>query len=200
MRGKRYAPRLVTRIRDSTTGVIRRLPPTELPPVEVSDPSHWDTIIGGMVGVTNDWNGTARRLQVDLPYRIAGKSGTAQVFGIKQDAKYKESEVAERLRDHALFIAFAPAEDPQIAVAVVVENGRSGSGTAGPIARTVIDAYLRPEFIADPAAGPGASPSAGMPSNAAAGTVATQAAGAPPSAAGAVPPQPAPAAAGGVEE
>jgi penicillin-binding protein 2 len=148
MRGKRYAPRLVTRIRDARTGRIRELPPRELPPVKVNDPTHWDVIIGGMVGVTNDWNGTARRLQVGAPYKIAGKSGTAQVFGIKQDAKYKESEVAERLRDHGLFIAFAPADDPKIAVAVVVENGRSGSGTAGPIARKVIDAYLEPDAAA----------------------------------------------------
>jgi penicillin-binding protein 2 len=163
MRGKRYAPRLVTRIRDSTTGEIRELPPRELPPVEVSDPSNWDVVIGGMVGVTNDPNGTARRLQVGAPYRIAGKSGTAQVFGIKQDAKYKESEVAERLRDHGLFIAFAPVDDPKIAVAVVVENGRSGSGTAGPIARKVIDAYLLPDPAEAPAAGAASSPAAGRP-------------------------------------
>jgi penicillin-binding protein 2 len=176
MRGKRYAPRLVTRIRDARTGEIKDLPPRELPPVVVNDPSHWDVIIGGMVGVTNDSNGTARRLQVGAPYQIAGKSGTAQVFGIKQDAKYKESEVSERLRDHGLFIAFAPAGDPRIAVAVVVENGRSGSGTAGPIARKVIDAYLQPNSTEPVSTGAVASPATGTP------------------------PQPAPAAAGGIEE
>ena len=76
--------------------------------------------------------------------RLTGKSGTAQVFTVGQNEKYKESEVSERLRDHALFIAFAPAENPQLAVAVLVENGRSGSGVAGPIARKVLDAYLLP--------------------------------------------------------
>jgi penicillin-binding protein 2 len=161
MRGRSYAPRLVTRIRDARTGEIRDLAPRELPPVKVSDPSHWDVIIDGMIGVTNDWNGTARRVQAGAPYKIAGKSGTAQVFGIKQDAKYNEKDVAERLRDHGLFIAFAPAADPTIAVAVVVENGRSGSGTAGPIARKVIDAYLQPETAAE--LQPGAAASAPGP-------------------------------------
>lgn len=149
MRGKRYAPRLLTRVRDASTGAIRDLPPRELPPVKVSDPTFWDVIIGGMVGVTNDWNGTAHRVQAGAPYKIAGKSGTAQVFGLKQNEKYNEKDVAERLRDHGLFVAFAPADDPKIAVAVVVENGRSGSGTAGPIARKVIDAYLMPDSVTD---------------------------------------------------
>jgi penicillin-binding protein 2 len=153
-----------------------------------------------MIGVTNDWNGTARRLQVGAPYKIAGKSGTAQVFGIKQDEKYKESEVAERLRDHGLFIAFAPADDPTIAVAVVVENGRSGSGTAGPIARKVIDAYLLPESVAGPTTGTVASPATGAPSNEAASAAATPAPGTPSNeAAGAAVPEPA-GATGGIEE
>ncbi len=200
MRGKRYAPRLVTRIRDSSTGEIKVLPPRELAPVEVSDPAYWDVIIGGMIGVTNDSNGTARRLQVGAPYQIAGKSGTAQVFGIKQNEKYKESEVADRLRDHGLFIAFAPALDPRIAVAVVVENGRSGSGTAGPIARKVIDAYLLPDSAAAPATGAAVSRPTGAPPNEAAGAGASPATGTRPEAAGAAPPQPAPVATGGVEE
>jgi penicillin-binding protein 2 len=73
---------------------------------------------------------------------MAGKTGTAQVFGIAQDAEYEEEEVAERLRDHALFVAFAPAHDPRIAVAVIVENGGHGSSVAAPIARKLMDAYL----------------------------------------------------------
>jgi penicillin-binding protein 2 len=144
-RGKRYAPRLVKKIRDATTGQINEVPPRELPTVEVSDPKHWDVIIGGMIGVTNDPTGTARRSQLGAPYKIAGKTGTAQVFSVGQNEKYNEKDIAERLRDHALFIAFAPAENPTIAVAVLVENGRSGSGTAAPIARKVFDAYLLPE-------------------------------------------------------
>lgn len=154
MRGQRFAPRLVKKVRDPATGAVRELPPTPLPPVEVSDPQHWDVIIGGMVGVMNDPAGTARRHQVGAPYRIAGKTGTAQVFSVGQNEKYNEKDVSERLRDHALFIAFAPAEAPKLAVAVLVENGRSGSGTAAPIARKVFDAYLQPPQaeVAAPAA------------------------------------------------
>jgi penicillin-binding protein 2 len=113
--------------------------------------------------VTNDPGGTARRSQVGAPYKIAGKTGTAQVFTVGQKEKYNEKDVAERLRDHALFIAFAPAEDPRIAVAVLVENGRSGSGTAAPIARKVMDAFLLPPEVqaAETTATPPPRPPAG---------------------------------------
>ena len=195
-RGERYQPRLVSRVRDARTGEMRTLPPKALPRVELTDPAHWDTIIGGMVGVTNDWNGTARRVQAGAPYQIAGKSGTAQVFGLKQNEKYNESQVAERLRDHGLFVAFAPADDPKIAVAVVVENGRSGSGTAGPIARRVIDAYLQPDSAAAVSAGAGTSPAAVAQPNGAAQPAAATPGGAPPPATAAPPPPPT----GGTEE
>ena len=154
MRGQRFAPRLVTAMRDSVTGKIIKVPPRELPPVTVSKPEHWDAIIAGMVGVTNDPGGTARRSQAGAPYVMAGKTGTAQVFSIGQNERYSDKDIAERLKDHALFIAFAPAEDPKIAVAVLVENGKSGSGTAAPIARKVIDAYLLPPAEATPAPAP----------------------------------------------
>ena len=144
MRGERFEPRLVKGIRDASTGARRELPPRPLPAVKVDDPTYWDVVIGGMVGVTNDPWGTARRAQLGAPYRIAGKTGTAQVFTVGQSEKYNESDIAERMRDHALFVAFAPADDPKLAVAVVVENGRSGSGTAAPIARKIFDAYLLP--------------------------------------------------------
>ena len=213
-RGERYQPRLVSKVRDARTGEVRTLPPKVLPRVDLKDPAHWDIIIGGMVGVTNDWNGTARRVQAGAPYQIAGKSGTAQVFSLKQNEKYNESQVAERLRDHGLFVAFAPADDPKIAVAVVVENGRSGSGTAGPIARRVIDAYLQPDSVAAPSTAAGASQTAGTPLNEAsqptdtppngaaqtAGTPlngASQPADTPPNAAATPPPPPPP---GGTEE
>ena len=144
MRGQRFKPRLVKGIRDARTGAVRQLPSEPLPAVQVNDPGYWDVIIGGMVGVTNDPWGTARRAQAGAPYKIAGKTGTAQVFTVGQQEKYNEKDIAERLRDHALFISFAPADDPQLAVAVLVENGRSGSGTAAPIARKIFDAYLLP--------------------------------------------------------
>jgi len=160
MRGQRFTPRLVKGIRDASTGELRKVPPKPLPPVQVDDPAYWDVIVGGMVSVTNDPWGTARRAQVGAPYKIAGKTGTAQVFTVGQNEKYEEKDVAERMRDHALFIAFAPADDPQLAVAVVVENGKSGSGTAAPIARKIFDAHLLPpeKQAADPAAGAAPAP------------------------------------------
>jgi penicillin-binding protein 2 len=96
-----------------------------------------------MVDVVHSARGTARRIGVDSPYKIAGKTGTAQVFGLKQEEKYDAESIEEKLRDHALFIAFAPAEQPTIAVAVVVENGGGGGSVAAPIARAILDAYLQ---------------------------------------------------------
>jgi len=94
-----------------------------------------------LVDVTRP-GGTAARASAGAPYAMAGKTGTAQVVGMKQGEKYVESRVAERHRDHALFIAYAPAEDPKIAIAVLVENGGHGGSTAAPIARAVFDYYL----------------------------------------------------------
>jgi penicillin-binding protein 2 len=87
--------------------------------------------------------GTAQRIRRGLKYKVAGKTGTAQVFGIAQEEEYDEETVAQKLRDHALFISYAPAEDPQIAVAVIVENGGHGSSVAAPIARKVMDAFFQ---------------------------------------------------------
>ena len=78
-------------------------------------------------------------------YKVAGKTGTAQVFTVGQDEKYREADVEERLRDHGLFIAFAPADAPRIAIAVIVENAGFGASAAAPVARKVFDAYLKTE-------------------------------------------------------
>jgi penicillin-binding protein 2 len=77
-----------------------------------------------------------------VPYSVAGKTGTAQVFSVKQDEVYEEDKVPERLRDHSLYIAYAPADKPQVAVAVVVENGGFGAAAAAPLARKVFDYLL----------------------------------------------------------
>jgi penicillin-binding protein 2 len=156
-RGRTFAPRMVTAIRSTRTGVTQTLAPRPLATVSVADPAHWDVVIGGMIGVTSFPNGTARLSMKGTPYSVAGKSGTAQVFSLGQNEKYDEKQVEERLRDHGLFIAFAPADKPRIAVAVLVENGRSGSGTAAPVARKVMDAYLlgkMPEAGTGPATTP----------------------------------------------
>ncbi|HSN22549.1 MAG TPA: penicillin-binding transpeptidase domain-containing protein, partial [Methylomicrobium sp.] len=106
-------------------------------------PGHLDTIFTGMINVVHSGAGTAKRIGYGIPYQIAGKTGTAQVFGIKQNAKYNEAEIDFNLRDNALFIAFAPADDPKIAVAVVVEHGGHGGSVAAPIAAKVIKQYMQ---------------------------------------------------------
>ena len=99
-------------------------------------------VVGAMHDVLQGPRGTARAVGTGALYQMAGKSGTAQVVSIAQDEEYDEAELEERLRDHALFIAFAPLDEPRIAVALIVENGESGSGVAAPIAKAVMDAYL----------------------------------------------------------
>ena len=141
-RGVRYEPRLVAAIEDPLTGDRRLIPPHRLDDVRIDNAEYWDTVIGAMNAVMQDVRGTAFRTGGNAPYRMAGKSGTAQVFSVAQEEEYDEEEIEERLRDHALFIAFAPLENPRIAVAVIVENGSSGSRVAAPIARAIMDQYL----------------------------------------------------------
>ncbi len=141
-RGKRFRPYLVAAVEDPLTSSRHLTQPQALPDVEASSEFYWDTIIGAMVDVLQGERGTARAVGYNAPYRMAGKSGTAQVITVAQDEKYDELELEERQRDHALFVSFAPVDDPQIAVALIVENGESGSNVAAPIARTVMDAWL----------------------------------------------------------
>ncbi len=109
--------------------------------IQIPNPGDWDIIIDAMAKVVESPKGTAKHIH-SPDYRIAGKTGTSQVFTIGQKERYEAAKVPMHLRDHALFIAFAPVEDPRIAVAVLVENGGSGGATAAPIARRLIDAYL----------------------------------------------------------
>lgn len=110
--------------------------------IVLRDMRYWDVINHDMQQVVHGPRGTARKIGTDALYRIAGKSGTAQVVAIRQGEKYDREKTAERHRDHALFVGFAPAENPRIAVAVLVENGESGSGVAAPVLRQVTDAWL----------------------------------------------------------
>lgn len=142
-RGQRFEPTMLHALRDPITGAVTPVTAGTLAPVTVPDAAYWDHVIEGMHRVMQGARGTARAVGLNAPFQMAGKSGTAQVFSIAQNEKYKAAEVAERLRDHALFVAFAPLEQPRIAVAVVVENGESGSKIAAPIARQVMEAYLR---------------------------------------------------------
>lgn len=138
--GKRVEPRLVEAIREPMDMQWQPLPGAVRGQVVVS-PENLAVVREGMLDVMRP-GGTAARSAVGAPYAIAGKTGTAQVVGIKQGARYDEKRLAREHRDHALFIAYAPAENPAIVVAVMVENGGSGSGTAAPIARAVFDYYL----------------------------------------------------------
>jgi penicillin-binding protein 2 len=105
------------------------------------NPEHIDLVKRAMEAVTQP-GGTAAGASAGAPYRMAGKTGTAQVIGMKQGEKYDENKVSEYNRDHAWFISFAPVEKPSIALAVLVENGGHGGSTAAPIARKVLDYYL----------------------------------------------------------
>ncbi|MGD8514266.1 MAG: penicillin-binding protein 2 [Granulosicoccaceae bacterium] len=144
-RGKRVKPRLLHALQGAENELPVIQPPIELPAVALKHKEHWDAIIRAMENVLHGPRGTARGSAVGLEYRLAGKTGTAQVFGIAQDEEYDASEIAERLRDHALFIAFAPAADAKLAIAVIAENAGSGSAVAAPIARRIMDAYLQGE-------------------------------------------------------
>jgi penicillin-binding protein 2 len=143
------APRIVSHIEhvnmaDSTEdiGTIEK----EIPK---KNPENWKNIDLAMTNVVESIRGTAKRIRSPY-YRIAGKTGTAQVFSVKQDEEYDEEKVSKKNRDHALFVAYAPVEDPQIAVAVIVENGGHGGSVAAPIAKKIMDAYLlSPEQIAE---------------------------------------------------
>lgn len=143
-RGEGYVPHLLKAVKLPDSGAIHTNEPQPLPPITLDNPHHWDVAIDGMRAVVNNPRGTAHSyIGMNLEYTLAGKSGTAQVTEIKQGVIAPDIEdMPYGLRPHAVFIAFAPIEDPQIAVAVIVEHGGGGSSVASPIARAVIDAYL----------------------------------------------------------
>lgn len=137
--GVMFRPHIVDYVDDLRTGERTLVEPKPLRKLDVKA-EHIAIIKQAMVGVNKE--GTGRRAFAGTPYVAAGKTGTAQVIGIKAGEKYIESRVAERFRDHALFIAYAPADQPRIAVAVIVENSGFGARAAAPIVREVFDYYL----------------------------------------------------------
>ena len=142
-RGKLVRPYLLSEVRDSATGQqVIRATTHEGRRVVAANPQDWDVIIHSMQEVVHGERGTARSSGAGTDYQFAGKTGTAQVITIGQDEEYDEDEIPEELRDHALFIAFAPVEAPEIALAVIVENGGGGSTTAAPLARELLDHYF----------------------------------------------------------
>jgi penicillin-binding protein 2 len=138
--GKRIEPRLVQAVRDPLAHAWQ-LQPAGVSAQVAFNPANLELVRQAMMDAMRP-GGTASAAAAGAPYTIAGKTGTAQVVGIKQGARYDASQLARRNRDHALFIAYAPVENPTIAVAVMVENGGHGGSTAAPIARAVFDYYL----------------------------------------------------------
>jgi len=136
-RGKMITPKLVKSINGETLAGSEVTEPLDI------NPEHWDYVHKAMNDVVHSARGTAKGISKGLSYKIAGKTGTAQVISIKAEEEYDSSKIVKSQWDHALFVAFAPAEDPQIAIGLIVENGEHGSSAAAPIARLVMDIYMK---------------------------------------------------------
>ncbi|MCP5419397.1 MAG: penicillin-binding protein 2 [Gammaproteobacteria bacterium] len=141
-RGQGFKPRILYATQEQESHELHTEAPRPLPPVPVKDSRNWEAVVTAMTHVVHSGNGTARKIGIGIGYTIAGKTGTAQVFSLGQDERYNARRLAKNLHDHALFVAFAPADDPRIAVAVIAEHGGGGSATAAPIARKMLDAYM----------------------------------------------------------
>ncbi|MHA7835498.1 MAG: penicillin-binding transpeptidase domain-containing protein, partial [Algiphilus sp.] len=143
-RGGSATPHVLRAIEHVDEGRTVAQAQSPLPDIPVVDPEHWTEVHDSMIATMHDPGGTAHSVARDALYRIAGKTGTSQVAGLSQEDEVApdNESLPKHLRDHALFMAFAPAEDPRIAVAVIVEHGGSGGAVAAPMARKVLDAWL----------------------------------------------------------
>lgn len=141
-RGRGMKPHVLHAVEDPMSSAISGVTSEPAEPIRLKYEGNWDRIIDAMKDVVHGPRGTALRSGLNAEYQFAGKTGTAQVRNMAQDRRVRNEDVEKRFRDHALFIAFAPVEEPQIAVAVLVEHGGSGSAAAAPIARQVLDAWL----------------------------------------------------------
>ncbi len=146
MRGKRIRPRVLRGVRTAKDEPERFLEPELVAHIPSQNSKDWERVVDAMVNVMHSSYGTARGSGKGAEFTIAGKTGTAQVFGIAQNATYDATRLAKRLHDHSLYVAFAPAENPRIAIAIVVENGGSGSKVAAPTGRKMLDAYLLDQY------------------------------------------------------
>ena len=141
-KGQIFQPKLLKNIR-SPNQPIKEVEKGSHAQIPIKNIQNWEDVIEGMRQTIYAPKGTARRLNKGLTYTLAGKTGTAQVFGLDAEEQYIAEKLDERLRDHALFTGFAPVENPQIAIAVIVENAGSGSSKAAPLAREVLDVYFK---------------------------------------------------------
>jgi penicillin-binding protein 2 len=145
-RGEKIVPRLLKEVHVSSDDTVKTREPSRNQ-IKLRRSSNWNVIFNAMKKVVHGRSGTARATGIGMNYKMAGKTGTAQVFGIGQDEEYDEETIAKKLRDHALFIGFGPIKKPVLAVAVVAENGGSGS-TMAPVARDVIQRYIEKFSVA----------------------------------------------------
>ncbi|GAA5094268.1 penicillin-binding protein 2 [Wohlfahrtiimonas larvae] len=141
-KGQAFVPHILKATRNPATQELTLKKPVPIAPINVSKSEYWQGVIDGMIGVVHGNQGTARRIAKGINYQIAGKSGTAQVKSIAQNAVYNKETLAKKHHDHAWFTAFAPADNPSIVVTVFIENGNSGSGVAAPLAKEVINAWI----------------------------------------------------------
>ena len=144
-KGQIFQPKLLKNIR-SPNQPIKEVEKGSHAQIPIKNIQNWEDVIEGMRQTIYAPKGTARRLNKGLTYTLAGKTGTAQVFGLDAEEQYIAEKLDERLRDHALFTGFAPVENPQIAIAVIVENAGSGSSKAAPLAREVLDVYFKKQI------------------------------------------------------
>lgn len=145
--GEIVTPHLIGKLVPEPSNELNQNKPKKTIPLKSAN---LKTVTAAMINVIHSNRGTARSIGLDINYQIAGKTGTAQVINIKQNASYNEHQIDKKNRDHALFIAFAPADDPKIAIAVIVENGGHGGSVAAPIAAKVIKQYLRDKQVPQP--------------------------------------------------
>jgi penicillin-binding protein 2 len=143
-------PRLVAATRAPGSSTVVQRKSTFGKPIDLGTDEQWNVIYDGMIGAVTQPGATAYLAFVGAHYKLAGKTGTAQVVTVKQTESTKHKDADVRKREHAWFIAFAPVDDPKIAISVLVENGGFGGSTAGPIARKVLDSYLLADDSAEP--------------------------------------------------
>jgi len=165
MRGEGFRPHLVKATQDPLTLETTDVPLEPLPPILNKHKADWETVVEAMQRVTQLQGGTAFTTFKDAPYTVAGKTGSAQVAGLKQDEKVAPSQesLPLHLRDHALFVAFAPADNPQIAIGLIAEHGGHGASVAAPVARQMMDQYLLGEIRYRKPGTPATAPAAPVP-------------------------------------
>ena len=140
-KGRRIIPQILRGHKEGERTVLE--PVKERPPIQIQDEYNWDVVLDAMYGVVNREHGTGRKAFVGAPYTAAGKTGTAQLVTIAQDEEYDASKLSKENHDNAMYVGYAPYDKPQITVTVVFENAGGGGSNAAPIARKIMDNYLK---------------------------------------------------------